>query len=64
MIIDTPTARVWVERGLKMRESLVDTDPSNIEFQYNLAVSWEQLGELAQAAGDTAAACAWFERAG
>lgn len=23
---DTATARVWVERGLKMRESVVDTD--------------------------------------
>ncbi|MBX6751642.1 MAG: CHAT domain-containing protein, partial [Micromonosporaceae bacterium] len=48
------------QEQLRVAQVRVDTEPSNVGFQRDLSVSYSKLGDLAQAAGDAAAARDWY----
>jgi hypothetical protein len=50
---DTPTADQHYRASLTIAERLAATDPTNAEYQRDLSISHNRLGDLAVAAGDT-----------
>ncbi|MFM9010110.1 MAG: protein kinase domain-containing protein, partial [Planctomycetota bacterium] len=60
---DLATARRHADRDLEVSQSLVDRDPGNARWQYNLAVSLDKLGDLDVLAGDILGARKRFESA-
>jgi len=63
---DAAAARDWYTQALEIAQrlvQLVQADPGNVEFQRDLAISYNKLGDLAEAAGDAAAARDWYTQA-
>ncbi|MBY0360684.1 MAG: hypothetical protein K2X45_02155, partial [Phreatobacter sp.] len=48
--------------GLVVRQRLAEADPGNAQFQRDLSISWNKIGDLAVAAGDGKAAREAFEK--
>ena len=48
---DLPAARTAFEDSLKIRRALADRDPKNTEWQRDLSVSFNKLGELCETTG-------------
>jgi tetratricopeptide (TPR) repeat protein len=59
---DQAGALASYERAIAIRLQLVQTDPTNTDRQYDLALAYDRLGELQEAIGDLAGARTSFER--
>ena len=55
--------RAWFDKALAVRKALAAADPSNINWQHDLALSYEKLGEIAVSAGKLNDAHTWFDKA-
>jgi hypothetical protein len=60
---DLTAARTAHQASLDIAARLATTDPANTEWQRDLSVSHEKLGDVARAAGDLAAARAAYQAA-
>ena len=58
---DLTAARTAYEDGLKIRDTLAQSDPTNTGFQRDLSVSYERIGDVARAQGDLTAARTAYE---
>ena len=58
---DLTAARTAYKDGLKIADTLAQSDPTNTRFQRDLSVSYDRIGDVARAQGDLTAARTAYE---